>query len=140
MKNIIISIFISVLISGLFSLYLFVGWSNSANQAVNYYQNVTEVSSVEGRISEIKNGEYIIIMDNGTSVVARVDSATSYATSFSPTQTEEASLYGPVATTSAGMPLKRTLKLKMGDRIEATSDTIIVGSEGFVAKTIKLIR
>lgn len=147
-KYFFISILVSVLISGLFSYFLFNGkisflTSDSSNiNQVEYYQPGApgEILSVRGTITEIVGDEYVINTNEGVEVAVRVNSETTYATSFSPTPAEYGVLYGTATSTSDGKPLPQKLKLKLGDRIEATYSATTSGKSEFVATGIKLIR
>lgn len=148
-KYFFISILVSVVISGLFSYFLFIGIIRVdmnkppvSSQVVNYQQAAQrqEVQSIQGIISEAKDSNYTIISNEGLKLIIHSDSGTIYATSFSPTQAESEALYSVATSTFSGKSLSPKLKLKVGDRIEAISDTNIMGKTEFVAKIIKLIR
>lgn len=139
-KDIVISVLITAVITGLLSYTLFSGVGR-VDQAVNSQQvaQMGILSVAHGLISEIKDGEYVINTDEGVKIAVRVDSKTTYATSFSPTQAESEALYGTATSTPDGKPFIPKLKLKVGDRIEATSNASTTGNT-VVAKIIKLIR
>lgn len=149
---VLISVSVSTLISGMFSFYFN---KNSGGLPVDLATNTVnggavasrsnfqpveprEILSVEGNISEIKDGKYIITTRNSMKVTAIVDSKTIYATSFPPSEDERKVLYD--MSTSTGAVASPKLKLKVGDRIEATSKTNIKGKTEFVAEMIKLLR
>ena len=139
-KDIIISVLVSVVISGLFSFYLF-GAIGKASQTVKPQLVVLgEAQSVRGSISEIKDNGYVINTNEGAIVSVIVNPETTYATSFSPTPSELEDLYGTATSAPGDKPLISKLKLKVGDRIEATSNTSMAGKTEFTATVIKLIR
>lgn len=147
-KYFFISTLVSVVISGLFSYLLFNGkirflTSDSSNtNQLEYYQPGApgEILSVRGTITEIVGDEYVINTSEGERITMSVNSETTYATSFSPALAELEALYGTATSTSDGKPLPQKLRLKVGDRIEATYSVSTTGKTEFIATGIKLIR
>ena len=139
-KDIIISVLVSVVISGLFSFYLFNGKIGMNQAPKSQLVVLGEAQSVSGSISEIKDSGYVINTNEGAIVSVIVNPETTYATSFSPTPSELEDLYGTATSAPGDKPLIQKLKLKVGDRIEATSNTSMAGKTEFTATVIKLIR
>ena len=147
-KYFFISILVSVIISSLFSYAIFNGkirfltsGSSIPNLEENYKPGAPgEVLTARGLITEITGDEYVINTNEGVKITVHINSETTYATSFSPTQAEYETLYVVATSTPGSKPSVSKLRLKVSDRIEVAYHIGTTGKTEFIAKTIKLLR